>query len=333
MVCMLAVTAGCSMWDNKTASPKSDKPWSISKLWKKEYQKPQSVAVIWSPDVLTQTGAVPTRGFGGRVFFYNERTQAVPVDGELIVHGYRNQPLLGQSDQVAADKTFAFTAEQLTSHFSPTQLGASYSVWIPWDSAEGFREEVTLIPTFKGTDGSIVQGAPAKLFLPGRSLELADKPAVHAQTVSYQQRTIPTNDGVELPKLERTMKIATIAVPPSSSISRPTPQFSTTSFTLGSAESGGAPATQAVGVGGQASDATRPQRSHIQPVAPPSTTSQPAIGGLPPLPNSAGMVTGDAVNRAAMSNPGIMQPMRSPIAFQSWTAQRDQALQATATGK
>jgi hypothetical protein len=341
MLGLVTVTSGCSMWGDKSASPKSDKPWTVSKLWKKEYQKPQSVAVIWSPDVLTQTGAAPTRGFGGRVFFYNERTQAVPVDGELIVHGYRGQPILGQSDQIAADKTFAFTAEQLTGHFSPSQLGASYSIWIPWDAADGFREEVTLIPTFVGTDGQVVQGAPAKLFLPGRSIELADKPAVHAQTVSYQQKVIPTNDGVELPKLGRSMKVSTIPVPASSAILRPTPQF-TTALTLGGSDSAAPPAAQAVGVGGQAFDETRPQRSDLRPDRPesratnPGTTSNSGAGGLPPLPGSTtGGATGSASvpNNVSVGKQGYLPPTRSPIAFESWTTQRDKALNANATGK
>ncbi|MCA9132635.1 MAG: hypothetical protein KDA45_05760 [Planctomycetales bacterium] len=203
LLCLLVVVPACSTWSHNSA--KSDKSWAITKLWKKEYQQPTSIAVIWSPDTLTMTGKPPTRGFGGRIFFYNQASQAVPVDGELIVHGYRSQPFIGVSEQVHADKTFGFTAEQLTTHFSPSQLGASYSIWIPWDAADGFREEVTLIPTFKGTDGTIVQGAPAKLYLPGRSLELGAKspPSGTAQTVSYQRATTPTNPGIELPKAAR----------------------------------------------------------------------------------------------------------------------------------
>ncbi len=33
-------------------------------------------------------GKPVTRGFGGRIYFYNDRSQAVPVDGELVVYGF-----------------------------------------------------------------------------------------------------------------------------------------------------------------------------------------------------------------------------------------------------
>ena len=189
--------------------------------------------MIWSPDVLTLTGKPPTRGFGGRVFFYNDRTQAIPVEGDLVVHGYRGDPMLGESEQVQADKTFRFTAEQLTGHFSPSELGASYSVWIPWDAADGLRQEITLIPTFKGLDGQIVQGAPAKLFLPGRSIDSAAKHNAESkspdygfetQTVSYQQRSIPTNASGSLPRMERQTEPTTIELPALGSLGRPRAQ-------------------------------------------------------------------------------------------------------------
>lgn len=201
--CLLALSfacmgTGCSTLSKNSGSGSQD--WSISKLWKKEYQIPQQVAVIWSPDVLTMPGKPPTRGFGGRVFFYNERSQAIPVEGELIVHGYLGDPESGAMHE-QSDKTFIFTAEQLTNHFSPSQLGASYSVWIPWDDARGYQQQVSLIPTFKTKEGLLVQGAPAKLMLPGKSLEAngttSDLPV---QTISFQQSSTPTNNGVKLPE-------------------------------------------------------------------------------------------------------------------------------------
>ncbi len=243
LVCVLCgiigATSGCSVF-NANAKKSDDKPWSISKLWKKEYQKPNSISVIWSPDVLTLTGKPPTRGFGGRVFFYNDRTQAIPVDGELIVHGYRGDPMLGESEQVHADKTFAFTAEQLTGHFSPSELGASYSVWIPWDAADGLRMEITLIPTFKGLDGTLVQGAPAKLFLPGRAMDGASPQAPTTQTVSYQQKTISTNIDGKLPQLTRETQPTTIDLPPLGTLGRPRAKSTTDvqGFTLGGAAGG-----------------------------------------------------------------------------------------------
>ncbi|RMF44230.1 MAG: hypothetical protein D6753_03145 [Planctomycetota bacterium] len=193
----------------------------------KEYQIPQSIAVIWSPEVLTVPGQQSTRGFGGRIYFYNAKSQAIPVDGDLIVYAYRTTDEHRRSAdlKVAADKKFAFTAEQLTRHFSPSQLGASYSIWIPWGDAEGFREEITLIPTFKSKDGAIVQGAPAKVFLPGKARDGEEELPVPGQQVSYRHSTTPAYD-VAPSSPGRTdarsgLETTTISVPLDSSLTRP----------------------------------------------------------------------------------------------------------------
>ena len=64
-------------------------PWSKSEDEMPEpYPNPVKIASTWTPDVLVQTGRTPTRGFGGRLFFFDEKTKAVPVEGTLTVHGF-----------------------------------------------------------------------------------------------------------------------------------------------------------------------------------------------------------------------------------------------------
>ncbi|GIW97362.1 MAG: hypothetical protein KatS3mg111_0695 [Pirellulaceae bacterium] len=192
-----------------------------------EYQTPESLAVIWAPEVLNVPGKPPTRGFGGRIYFYNAKSQAIPVDGELVVHGYRttDEKKSAESWRVEADKTFVFTGEQLTTHFSPSQLGASYSIWIPWDAVGGYREEITLIPTFKAADGKIVQGAPARVFLPGKSRDGDEQTPTVSPQVHYRHATIPSYDiepsnaHVEAEK-RGGMQTTTITVPADSSLLR-----------------------------------------------------------------------------------------------------------------
>ncbi len=221
--CMcLVMNSGCAAWTDK--SKNKDSMWSSMQFWKKPYQKPDKLAAIWTHDILTMSGKPPTRGFGGRLYFYNPKSQAIPVEGELIVHGYEEERigLHVQAEKTKADKTFMFTAEQFTEHFSPSDLGASYSIWIPWDPADGFQKEITLIPTFKGKDGVILQGEPAKLVLPGRKPE--DPFAAAAfQAVSYQTSQTPTNMG-PLPQLnapqQTGLRTTTISVPTNSRIGR-----------------------------------------------------------------------------------------------------------------
>lgn len=130
------------------------------------YPNPVKMAATWTPDTLVQTGRTPTRGFGGRIFFYNEKSQPVPVDGTLVIHGFDDQDA---SDQRKL-KRFEFTPEQLTRHFGQSDLGASYSVWIPWDAVGGEQRKISLVPSFKTSDGNVVQGIPATVQLPGRKI-------------------------------------------------------------------------------------------------------------------------------------------------------------------
>ena len=86
-----------------------------------------------------------------------------------MVHGYDD--LVASSGDVdavrKATKRFEFTPEQFTRHFSQTDLGASYSVWIPWDAVGGESRKISLVASFKTADGATVQGVPATVNLAG----------------------------------------------------------------------------------------------------------------------------------------------------------------------
>ena len=162
-------TAGCeSLTTDSAASKKKKKDSSWFSFKKKEYQNPQSVTVTWSHDILTLPGKAVTRGFGGRFYFYNEKTQAIQVDGDLVVYGFDDtNKEQSNEDLRQATKCFRFTAEQLKTHFTEGELGASYSVWIPWDQAYGAPKKIMLIPTFLTKEGIVIRGAAASLNLPG----------------------------------------------------------------------------------------------------------------------------------------------------------------------
>jgi hypothetical protein len=168
-ICFASV--GCESFTSGSAASKKKKKDSQSwfSFKKKEYQIPQSMNVTWTSDILTLAGKPPTRGFGGRFYFYNEKTQAIPVDGDLVVYGFDDTfKVKGTEDLNLADKRFRFTAEQFTTHFTEGDLGASYSVWIPWDEAYGPQKKIMLIPTFLTKEGRLIRGSAANLNLPGK---------------------------------------------------------------------------------------------------------------------------------------------------------------------
>jgi hypothetical protein len=128
------------------------------------YPTPVKVATTWAPDVMSAPGKTSTRGFGGRLFFYNEKSRAIPVDGELMIVGYVDRGIPGAPPLT---RRFKFTSEQLTNHFSQSDLGASYSIWVPWDAEGGMQSPVTLVPHFTPAEGETIKGAPTRVVLPG----------------------------------------------------------------------------------------------------------------------------------------------------------------------
>ncbi len=203
---LLALSTGCasSVFDGSSNrnTKKKKEGWSWFK--KPEYQEPKSMVAIWTEDTLAVPGKPVTRGFGGRLYFYNEKSQAIPVEGELMVYGFDDSvtpsstsgpvPTASPSDQelAQAGKKFKFTAEQFTQHFSHSDLGASYSIWIPWDAAGGEQKKVTLLPTFISKDKRVVRGETNKLTLSGKTHAVASNQPAN-NTVQLASATIPTN--------------------------------------------------------------------------------------------------------------------------------------------
>lgn len=199
----LLSAVGCSGAGPKESSSWS-MPWSKKDQTPKPYPNPVRMVATWTPDTLTQTGRVPTRGFGGRIYFYDEKTRTVPVAGELVVHAFAENP----DGSVGEVKRYQFTEEQFTQHFSQSDLGASYSVWIPWDAIGGDQMKVSLVPSFKSSNGRLVQGEMALVGLPGKrkSVENIAKRPDAAQRLMAQRddnrsglttTTIPVRKGLE----------------------------------------------------------------------------------------------------------------------------------------
>lgn len=140
---------------------------------------PQSVVPIWTDTVLYQPGEPGVRGFGGRIYFYNEgKTDPIPVDGSLTVYVFD-----GDQNDVNHTKPlrkFVFTADQLKNHYSSSELGDSYSVWIPWDKVGGPSLSLSMITRFDGRNGGTAISDIANKLLPGATnsidLQMAEVP-------------------------------------------------------------------------------------------------------------------------------------------------------------
>ena len=147
-------------------------PWNKQEALKfKRATTPARIATIWSHDVLTGPNHSPTQGFGGRLYFYNNEQQAVPVTGKLVVYAFNDTDAkrVGHSASEKADRKYVFTAEEFEQHYSESEIGASYSVWLPWQPVGGPQQHVTLIAVLVTADGKQVIGQPSRATLPGRA--------------------------------------------------------------------------------------------------------------------------------------------------------------------
>ena len=73
--------------------------------------------------------------------------QPVKAEGDLVVYAFDDSP--PESEQVEANRKYVITAEDFESHFSPSEFGPSYSVWIPWDAVGGQAQSISVVPVFR----------------------------------------------------------------------------------------------------------------------------------------------------------------------------------------
>ena len=109
-----------------------------------ELTPPERIVTFWSDTVLHQPGKPAVRGFGGRVFFYGEdESDPIEVDGSLVVYAFDADD--DDPSQQQPEKKFVFPADQLEQHFSKSDMGPSYSVWLPWDVVGGPSRNLSLV--------------------------------------------------------------------------------------------------------------------------------------------------------------------------------------------
>ncbi|HRX79072.1 MAG TPA: hypothetical protein P5307_08420, partial [Pirellulaceae bacterium] len=165
---ILSAISGCKTIDSDWM-PKA--PWSkADKIVERDYDTPVRMAAIWTPDILSRPGLPASRGFGGRLYFYNQMNKPVKVEGQLVVYAYDDTAT--ESQRESPDRKYAFTPEQFTSHHSESELGASYSIWLPWDGITGGEQKgISLLPVFTSSLGQLVMGQQAVNLLPGKKPE------------------------------------------------------------------------------------------------------------------------------------------------------------------
>lgn len=197
-------------------------------------QVPDRMMAIWTDTVLHQPQQPGVRGFGGRVYFYRgEKPDPIVVDGGLVVYAFDGDDVSASANK--PEKKYVLTADQFAEHMSYTDLGPSYSVWLPWDEIGGPNRQLSLIARFEGRNGGVVLSKPMVKLLPGVGKYIKDAAAGSpseviqaagqqpqsgasansqiAQAGHLEATSVPAGEGSRLPSSSRRPSL-TIDLPP-----------------------------------------------------------------------------------------------------------------------
>jgi hypothetical protein len=129
---------------------------------------PDRMVAVWTHSVLNQAGQPSTRGFGGRITFFGADDKAsVLVDGKLTVYAFDDER--EDLENPVPEKKFVFPRENLASHQSESNMGPSYSFWLPWGDVDGQQRRLSLIGRFDDASGKVVLSQSSSVTLPGKN--------------------------------------------------------------------------------------------------------------------------------------------------------------------
>ena len=130
---------------------------------------PNRVVGNWTDAIHYQEGKTPHRGFGGRLLFYDDEGQdPILVDGQLVIYAF-NEKGRARTDNMPT-RRYVFPAEELPKLMSKSELGTSYSVWLPWDEVGGPQAEVSLVCRFEPKAGPPLVSEQTRHYLQGEEM-------------------------------------------------------------------------------------------------------------------------------------------------------------------
>lgn len=182
-------------------------PWKQGKKTAKA-GVPVRVVDSWTDTVLQQPGKGAERGFGGRLYFYDARSNVpIRVAGQLVVYAFDETGRKPTDNQPS--RRYVFPPDQFKLHESENDLGPSYSVWLPWDAVGGVQTEVSLIVRFEPErGGSLIAGEQSRLRLPG---SVPPAPQLELAPLGVMQAGYASSKAEETP--EKRMQTTTINLP------------------------------------------------------------------------------------------------------------------------
>lgn len=194
LACFLTLCApGCAT----LSSINADLPWSPEKK-REQLEKTQPVRVVsfWSEMMLNTGREKPVRGFGGRVYFYNKFGKPVKVDGTLSVYAYDDTAKNSETaSRGEPDMIFTYRREEFANYYSKSEIGESYSIWLPWDAVDGEEKKISMLPKFISSSGEVIRGTMDLVTLTGKKRKSQTEPLSDSQ--KYLKKQLESQFGEE----------------------------------------------------------------------------------------------------------------------------------------
>lgn len=177
-VLLILFLTGCARFDLRRNIPWQEEP----------EETPASVVAFWTDAVLERSGGPPYRGFGGRILFYSrDLTRSIRAKGTLVVYAFNDD--LPPPENLKPIRKFVFTAEQLAEMESPSNMGPSYSVLVPWDQFSQEPQRISLMVRLIPEAGGSIISEQARVFLPGLGNPQLASPKSYSSSSSHGVRT------------------------------------------------------------------------------------------------------------------------------------------------
>lgn len=225
LLATLSVT-GCHQFDLSRGIP-----WETRREKQKELVT--KVASTWIDAIRQQADHPPTRGFGGRLYFYGkDQDKPIHVEGRIVVYGF-DETDRGPANPVP-NRKFVFPADEVPKLCSESPIGPSYSVWLPWDNVGGEQKRISLIVRFQPDKGPVVVGKQVTTLLPGRE-PIATPAASPAGAVAAARSQGPLDGGTQSPPAagHAGQSVQTAAYTPQQVAPAPKPRMQTTTIPIG----------------------------------------------------------------------------------------------------
>jgi hypothetical protein len=163
---MLSLNTGCQTWDSAGTIP----VWSgLNKKSKSMAEPPHKIMAIWTEATHHRPAQPAERGFGGRVIFYDARDQTIKIDGRVTIFVFDDQNAL--ADNPAPRYKFVFPQDSVNAYYSKSELGHSYSFWVPLGSIEAPTQPFSLVVRYDSPSGERVLSELTKKVLVGTGVK------------------------------------------------------------------------------------------------------------------------------------------------------------------